>query len=177
MRILNIYHTTTGNTLKVAERINQTLRALGHDLDSVKASKETRVDVLEYDRVFTGSGVYAWLPGKPMQNLFERLRDGYAKKGLIKPGSPRIEKKVVLYCTYGGVHTGVNEAIPAVKYMGQLFDHLGFEILDEWYFVGEYMPKKMREMTRNGRLGDITGRPNEWDLQEVEQKVRGIMLV
>jgi hypothetical protein len=46
---------------------------------------------------------------------------------------------------------------------------LGFEVLDEWYFVGEYMPKKMQEMTRNGRLGDITGRPNEWDLQEVKQ--------
>ena len=26
--------------------------------------------------------------------------------------------KTVIYCTYGGTHTGINEAIPAVKYMG-----------------------------------------------------------
>ncbi len=61
--------------------------------------------------------------------------------------------------------------------MGQLFDHLGFEILDEWYFVGEFLPEKMRKMSLSGRLGNITGRPDEKDLQEVEQKVRGIMLV
>ena len=177
MRILNLYHTTTGNTLKVAERINQTLLDLGHTLDSVKVGKETTIDVLEYDLVFAGSGVYAWLPGKPMQQLFGELRAAYAKNGLIKPASPRIQKKAILYCTYGGVHTGINEAIPAVKYMGQLFDHLGFEILDEWYFIGEYKPEKIREMSLNGRLGNITGRPNEADLQEVEQKVRGIMRV
>ena len=177
MRILNIYYTTTGNTLKVAEKINQTLLNLGHNLDSVKAGEETKVDLFEYDRVFAGSGVYAWLPGKPMQELFAKLRCEYVEKGLIKPGSPRIEKKAVIYCTYGGVHTGINEAIPAVKYMGQLFDHLGFEILDEWYFVGEFLPEKMRKMSLNGRLGNITGRPDEKDLQEVEQKVRGIMLV
>lgn len=177
MRILNIYHTTTGNTLKVAEKINQTLLDLGHNLDSVKAGEETKIDILGYDRVFAGSGVYGWLPGIPMQKLFEKLRGEYAEKGLIKPGAPRIEKKAVIYCTYGGVHTGINEAIPAVKYMGQLFDHLGFEILDEWYFVGEYLLDKMREMNLNGRLGNITGRPNKGDLQEIEQKVRGIMRV
>ncbi len=177
MRILDLYLTTTGNTQKVAERIDRTLRDLGHEVDSVKVGKETEVDVLAYDRVFVGSGVYAWLPGKPMQTLLESLRDGYAQKGLIRPGSPRIDKQAVIYCTYGGVHTGVNEAIPAVKFMGQLFDHLGFEILDEWYFVGEYVPEKIREMSLTGRLGDITGRPNEGDLHEVEQKVRGIMRV
>jgi hypothetical protein len=32
-------------------------------------------------------------------------------------------------------------------------------------------------MSLTGRLGDITGRPNEGDLHEVEQKVRGIMRV
>jgi flavodoxin len=177
MRILDLYLTTTGNTQKVAERIDQTLRDLGHEVDSVKVGKETEVDVLAYDCVFVGSGVYAWLPGKPMQSLLESLREGYAQKGLIRPASPRIDKQAVIYCTYGGVHTGVNEAIPAVKFMGQLFDHLGFEIVDEWYFAGEYRPARMQAMTRGGRLGDITGRPDEHDLREVEQKVRGIMLV
>ena len=177
MKILNLYFTSTENTLKIADRISQTLVVLGHDVDTLKITKGSDVDVMAYDMAFAGSGVYAWLPGKPMQKLFERLRENYAGLGLIKPGAPRIDKKVVIYCTYGGTHTGVNEAIPAVKYMGQLFDHLGFEILDEWYFIGEYHPEKMKHMTKAGRLGDISGRPDEHDLSEVEQRVRGIMLV
>ncbi len=176
MNILNLYYSSTGNTIKVAEKISRALEDLGHQVDDVQVSRETEVDVLAYDRVFTGSGVYTWLPGRPMQRLIERLREGYAGKGLIKPGAPRIGKGAIIYCTYGGAHTGVNEAIPAVKYMGQLFDHLGFDILDEWYVVGEYNPARMRNMSTEGRLGDISGRPDAHDLAEVEQKVRGIML-
>ena len=177
MEILNLFFSSTGNTLKIAERINQTLLSLGHQVYSVKVKQDIQVDVLKYDMVFAGSGVYAWLPGKPMQRLLENLRSDYASKGLIKPGAPRIGKKAVIYCTYGGTHTGINEAVPAVKFMGQLFDHLGFEILDEWYFPGEYHRANMKEMSITGRLGDITGRPDEHDLKEVEQRVRGIMLV
>ncbi len=33
---------------------------------------------------------------------------------------------------------GLNEAIPAGKYAGQFFDHLGFEVLDEWYILSEF---------------------------------------
>ncbi len=177
MKILNLFYSSTGNTVKVAERISRTLGSLGCHVDHVKVRAETGVDVLKYDMVFAGSGVYAWLPGKPMQKLLVALREDYAARGFIKPGAPRIGKKAVIYCTYGGTHTGVNEAIPAVKFMGQLFDHLGFEILDEWYFVGEYHPAGMKHMTETGRLGNISGRPDEHDLAEVEQKVRGIMLV
>ncbi len=177
MRILNLYFSSTGNTSKVAERIDKTLKAAGHELDSVKITENTEVNPLEYDFVFAGSGVYAWLPGKPLQNLFEKLRGKYVREGHIKPSSPRLpDKKAVIYCTYGGVHTGINEAIPAVKYMGQLFDHLGIEVLDEWYFVGEYKPVKLEKMSINGRLGNIQGRPDEHDLKEVEEKVRGIIV-
>jgi hypothetical protein len=177
MRILNLYYTATSNTTKVAEQIASTLTQLGHTVDTVKATADADIDILGYDFVFAGSGVYAWLPGKPLQDLFTKLRKGYAQAGEIKPASPkRAEKKAVVYCTYGGVHTGIREAVPAVKYMGQLFDHLGFMILDEWYFVGEYHPENMRQMSEQGRLGDIRGRPDERDLREVDQKVRGIML-
>ena len=77
----------------------------------------------------------------------------------------------------GGAHTGVDEAIPAVKYMAQLFDHLGFEILDEWYFVGEYVPKKFKDFNLSGRLGDIRGRPTADDLKVIAQRVKGILIV
>lgn len=178
MKILNLYFSSTGNTMKVAERIDQTLESLGHTLDSVSVNKETEVDVMNYDFVFVGSGIYAWLPGKPLQNLLIHLRKNYVQDGLIQPCSPKLEnKKVVIYCTYGGAHTGINEAIPAVKYMAQLFDHLGFYIIDELYVVGEYIPDNMQEMSFKGRLGDIRGRPNQQDLKKVEERIKGILQV
>ena len=177
MKILNLFYSSTGNTIKIADTITKTLAGLGHQVKTVKVTGTTEIDILDFDMVFAGSGVYAWLPGKPMKKLLERLRDDYASRGFIKPGAPRIGKRAVIYCTYGGTHTGINEAVPAVKFMGQLFDHLGFEILDEWHLVGEYHPVKMKHMTRTGRLGDISGRPDEHDLKEVEQRVKGIMLV
>ncbi len=177
MKVLNLYYSSTGNTLKVAKTITAALEALGHEVIDVRVKKDTDINVMDFDRVFAGSGVYAWLPGKHMQRLLERLRDGYAASGYIKPGAPRIDKQAVIYCTYGGVHTGKNEAVPAVKFMGQLFDHLGFELIDEWYFVGEYRASGMQAMTTAGRLGDISGRPDQHDLDRIKQKVRGIMLV
>ena len=120
------------------------------------------------------------MPGCQANTCRDCLRDSgivTLSHGHIKPGAPRIGKQAVIYCTYGGVHTGVNEAIPAVKFMGQLFDHLGFELLDEWYSVGEYKAPGMQTMTTEGRLGDISGRPDQHDLDRISQRVRGIMLV
>ena len=81
----------------------------------------------------------------------------------------------VVYCTFGGVHTGINEAIPAVKYLGQLFDHLGYTLMAEWYVVGEYKTEGSLDRSIKGRLGDIRGRPNETDLKEVAEKIKGIL--
>ena len=176
MRVANLYYSSTKNTAKVAERIESALKQAGHTVDTWKMSADLSIDVLDYDLVFAGSGVYAWLPGKPVQELFTKLRKSYVQEGQITPASPkRQNKNAVMYCTYGGVHTGIREAVPAVKYMGQLFDHLGFHILDEWYVVGEYHPESMRKMSEKGRLGDIRGRPDQHDLQEVEQKVLGLL--
>ena len=92
------------------------------------------------------------------------------------PCSPRLpDRSAVIYCTYGGVHTGINEAIPAVKFCGQLFDHLGFTILDEWYFVGDFKTEDMYNYNTGGRHGDITGRPDERDLEEVEERIKDIL--
>lgn len=179
MRILHLYYSSTGNTRRVAETIDNTLDNLGHQVESLPVGKNTEdIAVLDYDRVFVGSGVYEWLPGKSMQDLFGKLRRKYVDAGEIKPGSPkRPDKKAVVYCTYGGVHTGINEAVPAVKYMAQLFDHLGFIILDEWYVVGEYVPEKMKPFSEKGRMGDIRGRPDEHDLNAVAERVKAILNV
>ena len=175
MKILNLYFTATGNTTKVAEKIDAALRESGHEVETRKVTANLEVDVLAYDYVFLGSGVYEWLPGQPVINFVKNLRRKYADDGEIKPSSPKLPgKKTVIYCTYGGAHTGVNEAIPATKYMGQIFEHLGFEIAAEWHFIGEYHGR-FEPMSTGGRLGDIRGRPNEADLREVGEKVREIV--
>ncbi len=179
MKILNLYYSSTGNTEKVATRIAETAANLGHGVDTVKLAGVADVDLLPYDLVFLGSGVYQWLPGKPVQEFVAGRLSHYSEAGEIKLAAPRRPgKRGVVYCTYGGAHTGVNEAIPAVKYMGQLLDHLGIEVVAEWYFVGEYPGKgRMQEFSLGGRLGDIKGRPNDADLLEVAQRVTGILRV
>jgi len=179
MKVLNLYFTTTGNTEKAALRIRDTVEELGHEVDTVKITgKDMAIDILEYDFVFVGSGVYGQLPGKALMDLFREYIQKYAKAGEIRPAAPRRPSAhCVVYCTYGGGHTGINEAIPAVKYMGQLFDHLGYTILAEWYVIGEYKTERLREMSVSGRLGDIRGRPNEQDLKEIEERVKGLLRI
>ena len=179
MKVLNLYYSMTGNTEKVTERITRTVEELGLDVDTVKITgKDMQLDILEYDFVFVGSGVYAQLPGQPLMELYRGLLQDYVKRGEIKPASPRRPgARAVVYCTYGGVHTGINEALAAVKYMGQLFDHLGYTIEAEWYIVGEYLTENLRSHSVTGRLGDIRGRPNEEDLRDVAERVKGVLRI
>jgi hypothetical protein len=179
MNVLNLYFTSTGNTEKVAVSIGETAQDLGHKVDTVKiTTKDIDIDILGYEFVFVGSGVYALLPGQPLIELFRGLLRKYGRDGEIQLAAPRRPSaKTVVYCTYGGAHTGVNEAIPTVKYLGQLFDHLGYTIVAEWYIVGEYNLERFREHSIVGRLGDIRGRPNEEDLQQVAEKVKGIFRI
>jgi hypothetical protein len=177
MKILNLYFSTTGNTEKVARQISATAAQLGHEVDTLKVSGDQEVDLLGYDFAFIGSGVYQWLPGKALQEFITGRLAHYAKLQAIKFASPRLDhKKVVVYCTYGGAHTGINEAVPAVKYLGQLFDHLGFEIVAEWYFIGAYPAGgRFKDFSTLGRLGNIADRPNAADLQEVAERVTGVL--
>jgi hypothetical protein len=177
MKILNLYFSSTGNTEKVAQRISDTAAKLGHEIDTVKVAGDQDLDLLRYDFIFMGSGVYQWLPGKGLQEFIGARLSHYAAAEEIKLGAPRRgHKKGVIYCTYGGAHTGVNEAIPAVKYLGQLLDHLGYEVVAEWYVIGEYPGKgRLKEYSVGGRLGNIEGRPNEADLKDVAERVTGVL--
>jgi hypothetical protein len=179
MKILNLYFSSTGNTAKVADRITATVEQLGHQIDTVKVTGDQDLDLLSYDFIFVGSGVYQWLPGKGLQEFIAARLAHYAAAGEIKLASPRRPgKKVVVYGTFGGAHTGVNEAVPAVKFMGQLFDHLGFEIVAEWYLVGEFPAQgRMKDFSTLGRLGNIKGRPHDADLQDVAARVTGVLRV
>jgi hypothetical protein len=175
-KVLNLYFSSTGNTEKVARKIQETARELGHRVETIKVtSADVDVDVLKFDFVFVGSGVYGQLPGQSLIDLHRKLMHRYTERGAVKPASPRRPAaNVVVYCTYGGVHTGINEAIPAVKFMGQLYDHLGYTIVGEWYVVGEYKTDRFHSRSTGGRLGDIRRRPNAQDLRDIAEKVKGI---
>jgi len=43
----------------------------------------------------------------------------------------------------------------------------------EWHIVGQFHNKE--DVNINGRLGDIRGRPNENDLMDVENRVKGLL--
>jgi hypothetical protein len=176
MKVLNLFYSLTKNTEKVAQQIHDVIEELGYPIDTIEVtSPKQDIDILQYNIVFVGSGVYGTLPGQPLIQLLRRLMQQYNKAGEVKPACPRRPSAyTVIYCTYGGVHTGINEAIPAVKLMGQLYDHLGYSIVGEWYIVGEYLVEKMRDHSVDGRLGDIRGRPNQHDLREVKEKVLGL---
>ena len=177
MKVLNIFSSKGGNTQKVADTIETAAKTLKYDVTTLRTRHGADlVNILEYDFVFAGSGVYACMPPKEMSVFLKTMGEKGIKNGGIQPGSPkRLNKNAVIYVTYGGFHTGVNEAVPCVKNIGQLFDHHGFYIIDEWYIVGAFIPKKMQAFNSSGRLGDINGRPNKADLKEVYEKTIGIL--
>ncbi len=177
MNILTLVASKTGNTRKVAETIHQAVLEDGHDATLLEAAGDAEISLMDYDIVFTGTGVYDRQPAKPMNEMIDTQMVKGVKEKLIVPAAPRRPGKfAVLFCTYGGVHTGVNEAIPAVKRVGQLFDHYGFEILDEWYVVGAFKPNGMQQYNFGGRLGDISNRPNQADLDDIFQRTKAIIL-
>ncbi len=183
MKVLNLYSSVTGNTKKIALRIEDTIKSQGFKVTTIEVNRvmdNDACDFISYDFVFIGSGVYSCLPPQAMIDFHKIMQKKYGGSGDIKSCAPRRSgKKAVVYCTFGGPHTGVNEAIPTVKYLGQLPDHLGFEIVAEWFFEGQFNSGDsfITRLNTEGRMGDITGRPNEEDLKRVANMVNGIIKV
>jgi hypothetical protein len=88
--------------------------------------------------------------------------------------SERPGHAAVVFCTYGGGHTGVREATPTLGYIGQHFEHAGIRVVAEWPVVGEFR-KAGEDYNKTGRLGDISGRPNENDLREIAGRTYGVL--
>ena len=57
--------------------------------------------------------------------------------------------------------------------MGQFFDHMGFDVLDKWYILSEFIGSE--EMSTQGRMGDIRGLPTKQDLIELQEKVKRLV--
>jgi flavodoxin len=174
LRSLIIYFSATGNTKKVADAIRDALEEAHVPVTFLEVKEAAREELLKYDLVFIGSPSYEFLPPEPMLRFIKERIKLHRERGDIKLGAPQIPgKTAVVFCTYSGPHTGINEATTAGKYMAQLFEHLGFRIAAEWYIVGEFHGSE--EFSTKGRLGDIRGRPNQHDLAKVKSDVDNLV--
>jgi hypothetical protein len=92
----------------------------------------------------------------------------YRAEGKIKPSAPKIPgKNALIFVTYSGPHTGMDEATPAGKYIAQFFEHLGFNVIAEWYVLSEFHGNL--ENSTLGRMGDIRGKPTDAELQKLKE--------
>jgi len=174
MRAAIIYWSKTGNTEKVAFAIKEGLEASEVKVLLKRTDEAKDIDFYDYDLTCVGFPTYQWRPPEQMGVFLTSKFDEYRKKGRVKIGAPKVPgKNALIFCTYSGPHTGINEAIPAGKYVGQFFEHLGFTVLDEWYVVGEFHGSE--ERSTKGRMGDIRGRPSVEDLSKVKQDVMHLL--
>ena len=138
---LVIYWSATGNTTKVADRIEDSLRRGGVDVATAQISENLDIDFYDYDMVFFGTPTYGCLPPGPVIKFIKNKLKQHAKNGDVKMGAPLLPgKHAAVFCTYSGPHTGLGEAIPVGKYTGQLFEHIGFEM------------RSLRGSTKTGKI-------------------------
>ena len=168
MKAAVIYWSKSGNTEKVAKAIREGLETSGVQVIFRRTEETADLDWFEYDLVCVGFPSHQWLPPEAMIHYLNSRMTAYRQQGRVKVGSPRIPgKHALVFCTFSGPHTGIREAIPAGKYVGQFFEDLGFNVLDEWYVVGEFHGRE--DNSTKGRMGDIRGRPNPEDLKKVKE--------
>jgi flavodoxin len=170
---LIVYWSNTGNTQKVAYAIQVGLEAAGFKVELKKPQEGKESDFYAYDLVCVGSPSIEWQPAEPIMSLLKAKLNLYRSQGKIKPGAPKVTgKNALVFCTYSGPHTGIDEATPAGKTMRQYFEHFGFTIVGEWYIVGEFHGRE--DNSTLGRLGDIRGKPTAEDLAKVKRDAEQI---
>jgi multimeric flavodoxin WrbA len=173
-KALIIYDSKTGNTEKVAGVIQETLIKAGVNATLKRVADAAGEELYDYDLVILGTPTFQWLPSRGIQEFINQKLAMHGKRGDVKLMAPVIPgKKAVVFCTYSSPFTGIESAFPCVKYLAQFFKHIGFEIAGEWYVIGEFHGNK--ERSTRGKLGDIRGRPNQADLDEVRGKVTTLL--
>jgi flavodoxin len=169
-RVLLLFWSATGNTRKVAQTVEMTLVSQGLKPVVKNVTEADEEDLYQYDLVFLGTPSYQFSAPDPVLRFVKQQMKIHHNRGDIKPGAPRISgKTAVVFITYSGPHTGIREATPVGDYLGQFFEHLGFEVADKWYTIGQFHGRE--DMSTLGRLGDIRGRPNQQDLEDIENHV------
>lgn len=168
-RVLVLYWSRTGNTEKVARAVERGAGQAGVTPVVMQVGQDGELDLHQYDLVFLGAPSYSFLPPEPVLRFVKDRMDFHRKRGDIKLQAPTIPgKRAVVFVTYSGPHTGIDEAVPVGKYLGQFLAHLGFQVVDEWYVVGEFHGNL--DNSTHGRLGDIRGRPTADELARIEHQ-------
>jgi len=166
--VLIVYWSNTRNTEKVAFAIRDGLERGGLKVYLKKPGEAAEDDFYGYDLVCVGSPSIEWQPAKPMIDLLKGKLNVYRSQGKIKPCAPKVAgKNALVFCTYSGPHTGLDEATPAGKTMRQYLEHFGFTVVGEWYIVGEFHGRE--DLSTQGRLGDIRGKPTAEDLAKIKK--------
>ena len=168
-----LFWTKNGNTEKVARCIHDTIEKAGMQVSISRINEANAIEYLDYNLIFLGAPVYNNLSPAPVLSF---LRKNKKREGVeILASAPEIPGvAAVPFCTFGGGHTGINEATPMLKHIGQYFEHEGIRVVDHIAVVG-FFPETDESYNTNGRFGDIRQRPDEHDLIEVERRVRGIL--
>lgn len=169
-----IFWSKTGNTEQAAHAIKQGLEAGGVRVELSRVEEIEGLDYFDYDLVCLGFPSYQWTPPAAVMRVLKEKHRTYARDGRVKVNAPPVAgTRALVFCTYSGPHTGIDEAIPAVKVAGQFFEHLGIRVVDEWYVVGEFHGDE--EASTQGCLGDIRGRPNDEDLRRLRERARSLV--
>jgi len=170
---LIVYWSKTGNTEKVANAIMQGLEETGIQVTVKKPEETENIDYFDYDLVCVGAPSYSWHPPEPMTNFLKKKFAVYRQQGKVKPSAPKVpSKNALIFVTYSGPHTGIDEATPASKDMRQFFEHIGFNVIDEWYVLSEFHGSL--ENSTKGRMGDIRGKPTEEELLKIKRDAEAI---
>lgn len=171
---LIIYWSKTGNTEKVADAIKQGLEEAGVHVTLKKPEEAENLDFFDYDLVCVGCPSHQWHPPEQITAFLKKKFNFYRENGKILLGSPKVGgKKAIVFVTYSGPHTGIAEATPVGKDIGQYFEHIGFTIAAEWYVLSEFHGSK--EANRQGRLGDLRGKPTAEQLQGIKEEAKRIV--
>ena len=170
---LIVYWSQTGNTEKAALAIKEGLEAAGAEVSLKKPEEAADVDYFDYDLVCIGSPSIQWRPAKPIDTFLTDKLAAYRKQGSIKPSAPKVAgKNALIFVTYSGPHTGLDEATPVGKYMRQFFEHIGFNVIGEWYILSEFHGSL--ENSTQGRMGDIRGKPTKEDLAKIKEDAESL---
>lgn len=178
LRALVVYYSPGGNTKRTAEALCRGLERGETEVTLLPLHRARGVALEDYDLVCLGCPSYHFAPPAPVRRALEHwIAEGNAM-GSIVPNCPRRPgRTAAVFVTYGGPHTGIEEATPVGDVLAQTFRHLGYDVRAVWYTVGEFHDNMNPRLNLYGRLGDIRGRPNAHDLGVIETNAYGLARV
>ncbi len=96
-KALIVYHSSTGNTQKVANAIKEGLEASGVNVEVKKPKEAVDLDFYAYDLVCVGTPSIQWQPAKPITELLTAKMNQYRDEGKIQPSAPKVPEKTLWF--------------------------------------------------------------------------------